>query len=91
MEFSNDLVNGLFECSGALFILNHCRVVLKDKAVNGVSILSTFWFFLWGVWNMYYYPTLNQPLSFWGGTIMVICNFVYICLLFYYSRRSSTE
>jgi len=39
-----DLLNGLFGALGGLMILNHCRVLLKDKEVKGVSIFSTCFF-----------------------------------------------
>lgn len=39
-----DYINGAFELAGGLFVLNHCRAVVRDKAVAGVSILSTIFF-----------------------------------------------
>ena len=59
-----DLINGLFEALAGLFVLNHCRVLHAHKQARGVSIVSSGFFTLWGVWNLYYYPALNQPLSF---------------------------
>ena len=78
---TNDLINGLFELLAALFVLNHCRVLLRDRAVAGVSILSTLFFTLWGCWNLHYYPALDQWLSFYGGLCIVIANTYYIALL----------
>lgn len=66
-----DLINGSFEILGGLFILNHCRVVLKDKRVAGVSVVSVAFFTAWGFWNLYYYPSLNQWWSFAGGCVVV--------------------
>lgn len=76
-----DLVNGSFELLGGLFILNHCRAVERDKAVKGVSIISVAFFTMWGVWNLWYYPHLNQWLSFAGGVVITIANFWYLWLL----------
>ena len=66
-----DAVNGAFEVLGGLFILNLCRIVWNDKAVAGVSIVSIIFFTGWGVWNLFYYPTLNQWWSFYGGLVVV--------------------
>jgi hypothetical protein len=79
-----DLINGSFEFFGGFFILNHCRVLIKEKRVAGISILSTVFFFSWGVWNCFYYPYLDQWLSFFGGLLIASSNILWICLLLYY-------
>ncbi len=79
-----DQINSLFEFAGALFILNHCRVLHRDKLVAGVSVLSTFFFFSWGVWNIYYYPHLDQTWSFYGGLCISLANTLYIGMLIRY-------
>lgn len=83
---SADLVNGLFEALAGLFVLNHCRVLRRDRAVAGVSIASVAFFTLWGVWNLYYYPSLGQSLSFFGGLFVVAANAFYVGLLLFYSN-----
>lgn len=79
-----DLINGAFEVFGGLFILNHCRVLFKDKLVKGVSVLSTSFFFLWGLWNLFYYPHLDQWLSFLGGLVIVSANCLWVGMMIYY-------
>jgi uncharacterized membrane protein YfcA len=79
-----DLVNGIFEAMGSLMVFNHCRAVWKDKAVAGVSIVSTVFFSLWGVWNLFYYPHLDQWWSFAGGVLIVVANCVWIGLMLRY-------
>lgn len=81
-----DAVNGLFESFGGLMILNHCRTVLKDKAVRGVSIISTVFFTCWGIWNLYFYPLLDQWASFSGGLVIVIANMGWIALMMRYRK-----
>lgn len=80
-----DLINGAFETLAGLFVLNHCRVLVKDKAVAGVSILSVAFFTTWGVWNLWYYPALGQTASFLGGLVVVAANLVYVGMLWLYS------
>lgn len=76
-----DLINGSFEAVAALMTLNHCRVLLRDRAVAGVSIASMAFFTLWGVWNLWFYPHLDQTWSFAGGVLLVVANAIYVALL----------
>lgn len=82
-----DLINGSFEFLAGFMILNHCRAVMKDKEVKGVSIVSTIFFTAWGVWNLYYYPSLDQWISFYGGLMIVAANIYYVALLLHYRKK----
>lgn len=82
-----DGVNGTYEFLAGVFILNNCRVLFNDKKVRGVSIISTAFFTSWGYWNLYYYPSLNQWMSFVGGALLVIVNTLYVSLMIYYMRK----
>jgi len=79
-----DVVNGAFECLAGFMVLLSCRRVYKDKAVAGVSIWATAFFTLWGYWNIYYYPHLDQWLSFFGGLFIVAANTIWVALLIKY-------
>jgi len=81
-----DYINGGFELASGLFTLNHCRVLLKDKAVAGVSAVSVAFFTIWGFWNMYYYPCLDQWASFFGGLFIVAANMIYISMIMHYRK-----
>lgn len=83
----HDFINGSYEALAGIFVFNHCRVVLKDKSVRGVSILSTMFFATWGIWNLYYYPHLNQWASFFGGLSVVTANFTWITLMLKYRSK----
>lgn len=82
-----DLVNGLFELSGSLFLWNNVRILYKHKKVRGVSVLTTAVFTAWGLWNLYYYPFLNQIMSFFGGLGIVLANAVWLWLALKYRRK----
>lgn len=82
-----DLINGMFEVLAGFMILNHCRILYKDKQVKGVSILSTVFFSLWGFWNLYYYPALDQWISFVCGILIVCANLLWVSMMIYYSKR----
>jgi hypothetical protein len=85
---TNDQINGLFELVGSLFILNHCWTLFCDKIVKGVSLMSTFYFFSWGIWNLFWYPSLGQPYSFYGGIAIMIANVIWIAMMIYYKIKN---
>jgi uncharacterized membrane protein YfcA len=86
-----DLINGAFEAAGCFFILLHILRLLKDKKVRGISVVAFTYFTLWGFWNIYYYPHLDQWISFAGGTAIAIVNGVYVLLILYYIRKEKHE
>lgn len=88
MIIEPDLINSLFEGFAGLMVLNHCRVLHAEKMVRGVSVVSSFFFTAWGVWNVYYYPALNQPLSFYGGLFVVVANAVYVWMMIFYRKSA---
>lgn len=82
-----DLINGAFEALGGFAILGHCWRLYKDKQVRGASWFATVFFTAWGVWNLYYYPHLDQWLSFTGGLFIVAANTLWVGLMLYYIRQ----
>lgn len=82
-----DLINALYELGAGFAVLLHCRQLYKDKVVRGASWVATAFFFSWGIWNLYYYPHLNQWLSFFGGLAIASANFVWLGMMLYYIRR----
>lgn len=86
-----DITNGAYEAIGGLMVLNHCRVLMRDKAVAGVSILSVIVFTTWGFWNLYYYPSLEQWGSFFGGALIVFANSLWVALLIRYRKPRSEQ
>ena len=82
-----DLINGGLETFGGLCVFNHARVLYKDKLVAGVSKFSTAVFFFWGLWNLFYYPNLDQWASFLGGLVIVAGNCTWLAMMLYYARR----
>lgn len=82
-----DFFNGVFEFLGACFICLNVRRIWLDKKVAGVAVAPTFFFTSWGLWNLYYYPSLGQWWSFGGGVSIVIINAIWLTLAVYYGRR----
>ena len=86
-----DLINGSFEALASVFILRHCWVLYQDKQVRGVSVLSTAFFFIWGLWNILYYPSLGQTFSFYAGIAVCLANFLWIGLMLYYKNNEAKK
>lgn len=80
-----DGINATFETTGGIFMLANCIRVHKDKQVKGISLVSAMFFCTWGYWNMFYYPSLSQPLSTIGAIIMAFFNTVWISQALYYT------
>lgn len=81
-----DIINGIFEFVGSVVLWMNVRQLYRDKKYNGVTTLATGWFMAWGCWNLYYYPSLNQWASFFGGCSIVAANTIWLALMFYYGR-----
>lgn len=82
----SDAINASFEALAGVAILNHCRTLWRDRQVKGVSVLSTAFFFTWGLWNIFYYPHIGQIFSFIGGLLVVSANCLWLVLMIAFSR-----
>jgi len=82
-----DIVNGCFEFGASLFQLINVMATYRDKKIRGIRIVPTMFFTSWGIWNLYYYPQLNQIWSFIGGLGIVITNLIWVVLMIKYRRN----
>ena len=81
---SPDTVNGMFELLGAVFLVANCVRLYRDKQIKGVSPLPIVFFAVWGLWNLYFYPSVGAMWSFWGGIAVVTVNAFWLGQLAYY-------
>lgn len=84
----NDIINGSFELVGAIINWLNVMRLWKDKQVKGVYYPVWIFFTLWGMWNIYYYPSLTQMWSLIGAIVMTISNLIWVILAIYFSRSS---
>lgn len=75
-----DLINGLFELLGAVFTWRNFLELRRDRRIAGVYWPTTAFFSAWGLWNLIYYPTLDQWMSFAGGVALVAGNLAWVLL-----------
>ena len=84
-----DLINSIFEFSAGAFISLHCYATIKSKTARGVSVVAIVFFVIWGGWNLYYYPYLNQLFSFVGSIFALTDNAIWIILIIYYKYKNN--
>lgn len=82
-----DLINGSFELLGGVLIWMNVWRMYKDQELKGVHWGPTLFFTVWGFWNLYYYPHLDQWLSFLGGIVIVAANATWISMTLYFLRK----
>jgi hypothetical protein len=79
-----DFGNGLFELIGGFCVWQNVKRIRQDKQVKGVDWRVTGFFTSWGFWNLWYYPSLSQWLSFLGGLVIVAGNVVWLAMAIKY-------
>src|SRR5690606_8925069 len=78
-----DLVNGSFECVGAVAAWMNVYVYLKHRALKGVFWPNTLFYSAWGLWNLIYYSALSQPISFYAGIALTSGSGLWVLLVAY--------
>ena len=86
-----DMINGLLESIGGLFIVGSIFQLYKDKRVLGIYWPHPIFFTAWGFWNLFYYPHLEQWFSFYGSVFLVVANAIWLGQIIYYKRELPHE
>lgn len=84
-----DIINGGFELVGAYATWLNVVRLRRDRTIRGVAPLSMGFFAGWGLWNLVYYPHLEQWFSTVGGALLVTGNITWLLLGLYYSRQDT--
>ena len=83
-----DVFNAMFEFGAACFQLMNIRAVWRDKGYAGVAVTPVIVFTIWGLWNLFYYPHLEQWWSLGGGLCITVVNTIWIGLMLYFGKKS---
>lgn len=75
---SMDLVNAAFELGGTFMMLPTLIHAWRLREVRGVHLSTPLFFWIWGVWNIAYYPALGQSWSFAAGCLLTFTNTLWI-------------
>ena len=84
-----DFINGVFEAGLALFLVKGVLKLRVDKAVLGFYWPTVVWTTAWGIWNLAYYPHLDQWCSFTGGLFVVAVNLTWLAHVGWYAKRKT--
>lgn len=84
-----DMINGSFEILGGFAILLSVLKLHSDKVVRGVSWPHVAFFTGWGLWNLFYYPHLDQWFSFFGGAWLVTVNTIWVSQIIYWNWKEN--
>lgn len=82
-----DKINGSVEALGAALLWYDVRVVYLHKQIRGVWWPARSFFMFWGLWNILYYPSLDQWWSFWAGVALVSANLAWCILAWGYRKN----
>jgi len=91
MEMTPDIMNGTLELGGGLFLLKNVLQLHRDKVTRGVHWAPTAYFAFWGLWNLYYYPHLEQWFSVSGAAFLVSVNLFWFGQMMYYRRFNESD
>jgi hypothetical protein len=81
-----DQVNAVFEVAGAVATWSNVRRLISDRVAHGIDWRSFIFYSAWGAWNLYYYPSLDQPWSFVAGIALASGNVTWVLLYLYFRR-----
>ncbi len=83
----SDITMGLIQVISAGFLSKSVWMLYQAKIVRGVSAVTVAFWVAWGLWDLYYFPSLNQWWAFSGGVIVTLMNALYVGLIVRYNYR----
>lgn len=86
LAVSPDQINAAFEFAGALLTFRSAWLVARDGGYAGVSPGVIAFFFSWGLWNLYFYPSVNSLWSFHAGLVLVAANLSWIMMMLWFGK-----
>jgi uncharacterized protein with PQ loop repeat len=81
-----DVINSSFKYTSGFFIIPTIWNLYQSKNAEGISFVHIFFFTPWGVWNLYYFRKMNQPLSMIANIFLVIMNLIWLILVINYKK-----
>lgn len=84
-----DLINALFEATGAVVIWLNFRRLLRDRSIKGVDWRVTLFYAFWGAWNLPYYYGVGHWLSCAASVGICVGNTSWVLLALKIMRRDA--
>jgi len=80
-----DQMNAAFELGGAFLRTLDCVKLFQAKRFMGGHLGTALYFLLWGVFNVFFYPSLHQEWSFWAAIALMTINGVWFVMAVHYN------
>lgn len=77
-----DLINAAFELVGAVIVWLNVLKLYRDREIKGIYWPTFAFFASWGLWNLFYYPSLEQWFSFFAGVVLTAGNIAWIAVAY---------
>jgi hypothetical protein len=84
---SPDILNAGFEFFGAVAVAASVRKAWRARSVVGVDWKTPAFFWSWGVFNLFYYPHLDQWASTVAGACVLLANTAWLGVVITYGRK----
>lgn len=82
-----DQLNAGFELAGAGLRSLDCYRLYQAKRFQGGSLFTALFFFLWGLFNTVFYPSLGQTWSLVAAVLLTAVNGLWIAMAVFYNRK----
>ena len=82
-----DIINAIFETLGGLAVGFSLLKLLKTRKSHGIHWVTPAYFFIWGVWNIGYYASLDQYWSHVVSAGIATINFWYVWKILEYRNN----
>mgnify|MGYP001599850197 CR=1 FL=1 len=86
-----DSVNAGFELACALLLWANVRTLYKDKQIKGIALSPNYLYLAGGLWDLYYYPFLNQWISFFACAVYTTGFTLWLGMAVWYMHLSPTR
>lgn len=86
MKLTMDQANAALEMGGAFLRTLDCIKLFQHKRFVGGHLGTALYFLLWGVFNVFFYPSLNQVWSFWAALALMVINGLWFVMAVYYNH-----
>ena len=86
-----DQANAGFEFAGASLRTLDCYRLYQAKRFQGGSLFTALFFFLWGLFNTVFYPSLGQTWSLVAAVLLTAVNGLWISMAVFYNRKHKQQ
>jgi hypothetical protein len=84
-------INSLFYFIASFTVLINCFHLFRQKLVRGVSVFSTGFMVIWGMYSVYFYGSISAlQYTFYGSVLLMFVNALWASMMVYYVWKEKT-